>query len=573
MKDRRPMAVFLFFRSFDLYIPKPYKEDLMKKYSYPTNFQFLRTWPDQIITKAPIWCSVDLRDGNQALPRPMSPAQKLEYFQMLCAIGFKEIEVAYPSASAADFAFTRRLIEENIIPADVAIMGLTQCREDLIRKTMLAFRGAREAIVHAYIATSDLHRERVFHLTPDAMIKKAVESTRLIKELAAGMPESKIRYQFSAEEFTDTDIGFALEICSAVFEAWDGPMIFNLPATVERRPPNQFADMLEIFCSRFSHRDQVTISIHCHNDQGMAVAATELGLLAGADRVEGDLFGNGERTGNVSLVTLASNLLARGIDTGLNFSRLEAIRDKVEELTGLPVHCRQPYAGHLVFTAFSGSHQDAIKKTMPKAGCDDEPWEVSYLLVDPKDFGRSYERIIGITSQSGRGGAAWILETEFGLTIPKAMLPSVGEAVKQFAEKTGREISAAEVHQVFRKNFIRLDEPIVLNNYWPRPNQNFPEFIDGELEIIVSGEKLVSSATGKGPIEAFAKALRQIGLGKFSVGDYQSHAIGKGEDACAIAYVPLEIEGNGTVWGAGIDANIEQAAILAIISALNRSLT
>jgi 2-isopropylmalate synthase len=543
------------------------------KYAYPSNFVFPRTWPDCIITQAPIWCSVDLRDGNQALPRPMSPEQKLKYFQMLCAIGFKEIEVAYPSASAADFAFTRRLIEEKLIPADVAIMGLTQCREDLIRKTMLAFQGAREAIVHAYIATSDLHRERVFHLTPGAMIEKAVESTRLIKELAAGMPETEIRYQFSAEEFTDTDIGFALEICSAVFAAWGGPMIFNLPATVERRPPNQFADMLEIFCSHFPHRDQVTISIHCHNDQGMAVAATELGLLAGADRVEGDLFGNGERTGNVSLVTVAGNLLARGIDTGLDFSRLETIRDEVEELTGLPIHCRQPYAGQLVFTAFSGSHQDAIKKTMPKGKLNDQPWQVSYLLADPADFGRSYERIIGITSQSGRGGAAWILETEYGLEIPKTMLPSVGEAVKQYAEKAEKEISAAEVYQVFQDTFIRPNGPIVLNSYRPQTIEHQPGLIEGEAEVNFRGSTMTSTETGNGPVDAFVKALRKIGLGRFSVGDYHSHAIGKGEDARAAAYVPLEIEGNGTVWGAGIDANIEQAAILAIISALNRSLT
>ena len=544
----------------------------MSKYSYPPNFKLARKWQDRIITKAPIWCSVDLRDGNQSLPKPMNPEQKLEYFKMLLGIGFKEIEVAYPAASKADYNFVRKLIDDKLIPDDVAIMGLTQCRQDLIYKTMSAFDDVKNGIIHSYIATSPLHMENVFHLRPEQVIAKAVEATKLIKLLAGDMRDSNIRYEFSAEEFSDTDIGFAVEICAAVYEAWGEKMIINLPATVERRPPNQYADMVEMFCAKFPYRDRTIISVHCHNDQGMAAAATEFGLLAGADRVEGDLFGNGERTGNVSLVTLAGNLHSRSIATGLDLTHLENIRNTVEKLTNLPVHHRAPYAGELVFTAFSGSHQDAINKTMPKIKSNETPWRVSYLTVDPADFGRSYEKIIGITSQSGRGGVAWILENEYGLHIPKAMLSDVGEVIKQYAEKSDHELTAKEVYEIFRENFISICEPIRLLRYLPRPIESIPGAINGELEILYNEEKKSAIAKANGPVEAFVKALRIIGLGDFQIGDYQSHAIAKGENAQAIAYVPLEIMGNGTVWGAAIDANIEQAAILAIISALNRSL-
>lgn len=544
----------------------------MKKYSYPENFQIPRTWPDRQITKAPIWCSVDLRDGNQSLPRPMDSAKKLKYFQMLTAIGFKEIEIAFPSSGKIDFDFTRKLIEENLVPDGVAIMGLTQCREDLIRKTMESFHGAKEAIVHAYLPTSLLHLENVLKISYDEAIKKAVEATKLIKELADGMNGSKIRYQFSLEEFSDTDIDFALKISTAVFEAWGSEMIINLPATVERRPPNQYADMIEIFCSRFPYRDKTIISVHCHNDQGMATAATEFGLLGGANRVEGDLFGNGERTGNTSLVTIAGNLYSRGIETGLDLSNMDLICEIVEELTNLPVYHRQPYAGRFVFTAFSGSHQDAIGKTLKKDGANGQPWKVSYLHVDPHDFWRSYENMIVINSQSGRGGAAWVLETEFGLEIPKAMFPFVGKTVKEYAEGVGREITAQEVYEIFKANFIKIQGPVILKSFSLEP-KNGQSKITGELKVLANGKELSSTGTGNGPVEAFVKALRGIGLGEFSVGDYHSHAIAKGEDAKAIAYVPLEIIGNGTVWGVAIDADIEQAAILAIISGLNQSLT
>jgi 2-isopropylmalate synthase len=545
----------------------------MNKYSYPGNFMIKREWPDRIITKAPIWCSVDLRDGNQALPNPMTPAKKLKFFKMLTQIGFKEIEVAFPSSGKPDFEFTRKLIDENFIPDDVTIMGLTACREELIMKTMEAFRGAKQAIVHSYLATSKLHLEEVLNLTPAQAIKKAVKATGLIKSLAKGMKETKIRYQFSAEEFSDTDPEFALEICTAVWEAWGGEMIINLPATVERRPPDQYADMIEIFCSKFPYRDRTIISLHCHNDQGMAVAATEMGLRAGANRVEGCLFDGGERAGNVSLVTLAGNLHCRGIETGLDLSCLEKIRDQVEKLTGLPVFHRQPYAGNLVVTAFSGSHQDAIWKTLKKDRQNDEPWRVAYLHFDPNDFGRDYDNLININSQSGRGGVGWVLETKCGLTIPKDMLPLAGKPVKKYTEKKLGRISAKEVYRIFCETFIKLDGPIVLIDYRPVPIKGRPGMVNGKLEIKVNGKKKTSSAEGIGPIEAFVKALKKIGLGKFSVNNYHSDAIGKGEKAKAIAYVPLKIKGDGTVWGAAIHPNIEQAAILAIISGLNQSLT
>ncbi|MCD6304281.1 MAG: 2-isopropylmalate synthase, partial [Planctomycetes bacterium] len=394
-----------------------------------------RQWPDRTIDKSPIWCSVDLRDGNQALPNPLSPDKKLEYFQLLCRIGFKHIEVAFPSAGRDDFQFTRRLIEEGHIPDDVYIMALTQCRPHLIDRTFESLEGVPRAILHAYCATSELHMRQVFGLGRAEtleMVRRAVEQ---IRALADAMPESDIRFEFSPEEFTDTDIDFALDVCRAAFEAWgkataEKPMILNLPATVERRPPDQYADMIELFCRRFSPRECVLISLHAHNDQGMAVAATELALRAGGDRVEGTLFGHGERTGNVDLVTLANNLFSRGVDIGLDFSDLNAVAATVERLTGMAIYYRQPYSGQYVFTAFSGSHQDAIRKGMHRL--HEAPamfgvgWKVPYLHVDPADLGRKFERLIRINAQSGKGGAAWVLEQDYGLQLPRAMLPELG---------------------------------------------------------------------------------------------------------------------------------------------------
>ena len=538
-----------------------------------------RQWPAKSINKSPQWCSVDLRDGNQALPDPMDPDQKLEYFKMLCDIGFKHIEVGFPSASHEDFDFFRRLVEEDHIPDDVFIMGLTQCRPHLIERTFEAFKGLKRGIVHAYIAPSDLHMTQVFGLDRKATIEMAVASTQQIRELAAAMPECDIRYEFSPEEFTDTDLGFGLEICEAVFEAWgkatpEKPLIMNLPATVERRPPNHYADMIEWFCRNFSKRDCITVSLHSHNDQGMAVAATELALMAGADRVEGTLFGHGERTGNVDLVTCINNLYSRGIDTGMDFSDLAHVAKTVERLTGMPIYYRQPYAGSYAFTAFSGSHQDAVNKGVHKLAEAPERfgmgWKVPYLHIDPADLGRKFERLIRINSQSGKGGIAWVLEQDFGIEIPKAMQPELGKYVQAYSESVGREISADEVHTVFQDEFVSPEGPYDLVGYWPRPDDNDPTFIHGEVKVRVSGEEKTVEADGNGPISAFVAAIRKVVDVDFIVDDYHEQAVGKGADAQALAYVPLKLADNGVIFGVGADSNINQAAVRAIVAGLNR---
>lgn len=538
-----------------------------------------RQWPSRTITKSPIWCSVDLRDGNQALPNPLNPEQKLKYFQLLCEIGFKHIEVAFPSASEDDFTFTRTLIEENHIPDDVFIMGLCQCRSHLIQRTFEAFRGIPRGIVHLYAATSDLHMGQVFGLTRQETIDMAVRSVKQARELADGMPESDIRLEFSPEEFTDTDLGFALEICQAVVEAWgkaspDKPVILNLPATVERRPPNHYADMVELFIRRFPQRENVLISLHSHNDQGMAVAGTELSLLAGADRVEGALFGHGERTGNVDLVTVACNLYSRGIDTGLDFSNLDKVAEVVQELTNMPIHYRQPYSGEYVFTAFSGSHQDAIRKGISRLdeapGKFDCKWKVPYLHVDPADLGRKYERLIRINSQSGKGGIAWVLEVDYGIEAPKSMHPQIGAAVQAYSDKVGREVSGEEVYKIFQDEFIDPTGPFELVGYWPRPDDTDPTQIHGEVRIKVDGEEKKVVADGNGPISAFVAAMREIAPVSFRVNDYHEQAVGKGADARALAYVPLEFDDGQIVFGVGSDTNIDQAAVRAIVVGLNR---
>lgn len=538
-----------------------------------------RMWPGKIITETPEWCSVDLRDGNQALPNPMNPEQKMEYFNLLCGIGFKTIEIAFPSASQDDFNFTRKLIEEKLIPEDVFIMGLCQCRDHLIEKTFEAYKGIERGIVHLYIATSKLHMQQVFNIDEKATIERAVAAVKQTRELADTMPESDIRLEFSPEEFTDTDIGFAIEICEAVFDAWgkataEKPLIMNLPATVERRSPNHYADMIEYFSTHFSRRDKIKISVHSHNDQGMAVAGTELAVLAGADRVEGTLFGHGERTGNVDLVTFANNLAARGIDTGLDFSKMPEIVETVERLTGMPVYYRQPYSGEYVFTAFSGSHQDAIRKGISRRGEDAAKfgmgWKVPYLHVDPVDLGRSFEGLIRINSQSGKGGVAWVLEQEYGVTVPKAMQPELGKAVQKFSDSIGREVTSKEVWDVFEKEFINPEGKFKLLKYWPRPDNDDPTLIHGELKIVIDGKEQIFEADGNGPVSAFVKCLKTSDVTGFSVDDFEEEAIGHGADAKAMAYVPIKLDNGSTVWGVGTDTNIDQAAIRAIVAGLNR---
>jgi len=538
-----------------------------------------RQWPNRTIEKSPQWCSVDLRDGNQALPCPLNPEQKLKYFDLLCRIGFKNIEVAFPSASKDDFSFTRRLIENDHIPDDVFVMGLTQCRPHLIDKTFEAMAGIPRGIVHAYVATSDLHMEQVFGLDRAGTMKMAVAAAGQIHALADAAPGSDIRFEFSPEEFTDSDLPFVLELCEAVFQTWgkataERPMIFNLPATVERRPPNQYADMIEWFCRHFPWRECILVSLHSHNDQGMAVAATELSLLAGADRVEGTLFGHGERTGNVDLVTVAINLASRGIDTGLDLSKLEEIAATVERLTGMAVYYRQPYAGEYAFTAFSGSHQDAIRKGIHKL--QEAPdrfgarWKVPYLHIDPTDLGRRYERLIRITSQSGKGGIAWVLEQDYGLELPRAMQPEMRDCVQRMTDETGREIASAEVYRAFQDEFVNPRGPYELIGYWPRPDDTDPTQIHGEIRIRIAGDEHKVIADGNGPISAFVHGMLELGAPPFTVDDYHEQAIGKGADAQAVAYVPLKLSDGRVIFGVGIDTNIDQAAVRAIVAGVNR---
>ena len=552
----------------------------ISKYVQPKPFDYPeRQWPSRSVTASPIWVSVDLRDGNQALPNPLNPRQKLEYFQLLCRLGFKTIEVAFPSASQDDFDFTRRLIDEDLIPEDVFIMALTQCREHLIERTFEALAGIRQAIFHAYLATSDLHIRQVFDMSPEQAIQLAVDSVTQVRTGVEGMPDSDIRLEFSPEEFTDSDLGFCLEVCEAVYSTWgratpEKPLILNLPATVERRPPNQYADMVELFCNQFSHPESVIISLHAHNDQGMAVAATELALLAGGQRVEGTLFGHGERTGNVDLVVLANNFHARGIQTGLDFSDLPRIAETVERLTGMPTYYRAPYSGEYVFTAFSGSHQDAIRKGVNRLGEAPDKfgvsWKVPYLHVDPTDLGRKYESLIRINSQSGKGGVVWVLEQEYGLQPPRAMHPEIGMAIQEYADEVRREVSSSEVKMVFEKVFINPSGPYQLNGYWPRPDKQSPDRIHGELHMNIEGVERKVVADGNGPVSAFVCGLAKLGLKGYSVDDYHEQALGKGADATAVAYVPLRFNGNEVLFGVGEGTNIDQAAVRAIVAGLNR---
>jgi len=550
------------------------------KYSRPQPIDLPdRSWPGRTIDTSPMWASVDLRDGNQALPNPLNPQQKLEYFNLLCGVGFKHIEIAFPSASQDDFDFTRRLVEEGHIPPDVYVMVLTQCRSHLIDRSFESIKGISRGIMHLYCATSELHMRQVFGMSHRQTLEMIVRSIAQARDLSTAMGQSDVRLEFSPEEFTDSDLDFVVEVCQAVFQTWgkatpEKPVIFNLPATVERRPPNQYADMIEYFRRRFTPLDKIIVSVHSHNDQGMAVAASELCLLAGAQRVEGTLFGHGERTGNVDIVVMANNLHARGIATGLDFSQLPQIAHQVEQLTGMQVYYRQPYAGQYVFTAFSGSHQDAIRKGMTSRDKSVRDfgvqWKVPYLHIDPADIGRQFERLIRINAQSGKGGVAWVLEQDYGLKLPKAMHAQIGQAVQVYSDRLARELSSAEVHQVFRQEFITPPGPYELVGYWPRPDEHDPTQIHGQLKIRVNQKEQTVTADGNGPVSAFVNAIHKVGCGDFTIEDYEEQALGKGADAVAVAYVPLKFANDLTVYGVGIDTNIDQAAIRAIVAALNR---
>ena len=536
-----------------------------------------RQWPSRTITHAPIWASVDLRDGNQALATPMTVNEKLEMFELLVKIGFKEIEVGFPSASDTEFNFIRRLVDEKRIPADVTLQVLVQAREHLIRRTFESLEGVSKAIVHLYNSTSPVQRRVTFNKTKDEIKAIAVEGTRLVKSLVETIPGTQIRFQYSPESFSDTEVDYALEVCEAVMAEWapseDDKIILNLPATVEVATPNVHADQIEWFCRNLKERNKAYISLHTHNDRGTGVAATELGLLAGADRVEGTLFGNGERTGNLDIVTVALNLYTQGVDSALDLSELEQIRRVYERITRMTVHDRHPYAGDLVFTAFSGSHQDAIKKGMDlrsKEGTEGTRWEVPYLAIDPADIGRDYEAIIRINSQSGKGGVAYILERDFGLDLPKAMHPEVGKVVNDTADKGSRELSPDEVREVFMQAYVNLEAPMELLSI-EREDFSQSGEVKVDAEISMNGKSNKVTGTGNGPISAFVDALEQDGYKDFQLLDYRQHSIGGGSKTKAAAYIQIKNDDGSVSFGCGINANIELAGLHALVSAFNRA--
>lgn len=536
-----------------------------------------RTWPDKVIDRAPIWASVDLRDGNQALATPMNIDEKLEMFQLLIEIGFKEIEVGFPSASDTEFNFIRRLVDEKRIPEDVTLQVLVQAREHLIRRTFESLEGVSKAIVHLYNSTSPLQRRVTFNKTKAQIKAIAVEGTRLVKGLVSTIPDTQVRLEYSPESFSDTEVDYALEVCEAVMDEWqpteDAKIILNLPATVEVSTPNVHADQIEWFCRHLKDRNKAIISLHTHNDRGTGIAATELGLMAGADRVEGTLFGNGERTGNLDIVTVALNQYTQGIDPLLNFNDLSHIRSVYERVTRMTVHDRHPYAGDLVFTAFSGSHQDAIKKGMDlraKDNSDTARFEVPYLLIDPKDIGRDYEAIIRINSQSGKGGVAYILDRDYGLDLPKAMHPEVGMVVNNAADKGSRELSPVEVHEVFQNEYVNVSSPLEIVSI-DREDFSKTGEVGVQAEIRYNGETREVSGQGNGPISAFVDALNQEGWEDFNLVDYRQHSIGGGSKTKAAAYIQICRHDGMPFYGCGIDANIELAGLKALVSAINRA--
>ncbi len=536
---------------------------------FPTIDLADRQWPSRAITRPPIWMSTDLRDGNQALIEPMSPEKKLRFFQMLVKIGIKEIEVGFPSASQTDFDFVRMLVEDNHIPDDVTIIVLTQSRDELIRRTVESAVGARRAIVHVYNSVAPVFRRVVFNMERDEIVQIAVKGTQLIKELVSQHPQTQWGLEYSPESFSTTELDFSKQIVDAVSAVWQptpqNKMIVNLPSTVEAATPNVYADQIEWMCRHLNNRESLTISVHPHNDRGTAVAAAELAVMAGADRVEGCLFGNGERTGNVDLVTLAMNLYTQGVNPGLDFSDIDAVRQLVEECNQLPVHPRHPYAGDLVFTAFSGSHQDAIKKGFAKQQAD-AIWEVPYLPIDPADLGRSYDAVIRVNSQSGKGGMAYLLEQEFGLQLPRRLQIEFSRAVQRVADESGREINAGDLHALFAREYLEQDEPYHYVSH--RMVEDSEHEVQLDVNVARHHAPQTFAGTGNGPIDAFVNAL---GL-DIKLMDYHEHAIGSGADARAACYVELRVGNGPTLFGVGIDSNIVTASFKSVLSAVNRNM-
>ncbi|MBZ4193041.1 MAG: 2-isopropylmalate synthase [Candidatus Contendobacter sp.] len=535
-----------------------------------------RQWPSRVITQAPHWCSVDLRDGNQALIEPMGADRKRRMFEMLVQLGFKTIEVGFPAASQTDFDFVRFLVDQRLIPDQVAIQVLTQARETLIRRSFKALRGVKKAVMHLYNSTSPIQRQVVFGLDKAGIVEIAVGGARLIRAIAAEHPDTDWTFEYSPESFSATELDFALEICEAVIAVWqptpERKVILNLPATVEMATPNVHADQIEWFCRHLSRRDAVLISVHPHNDRGAAVAAAELALLAGADRVEGTLFGNGERTGNVDIVTLALNLFTQGIDPGLDLSDINAVVRCAEYCNQLPVHPRHPYAGELVFTAFSGSHQDAIKKGLA-ANAGSAIWDVPYLPIDPADVGRTYEAVIRVNSQSGKGGIAYLLEKDHGLRLPRRLQIEFSQAVQALADATGKELTSADLWAAFQMDYLQPTEPFRFIEHRTAPDHHAGGTCKLTAMIREQGRERLVSGKGNGPIDAFTDALnRHCGLAVRIV-DYHEHAIGAGADAIAVSYVEIRMNGEpAACFGVGIDSNIVTASLNAVMSAVNRAL-
>jgi len=532
-----------------------------------------RQWPTRTATKAPLWCSVDLRDGNQALAVPMNVSQKLELFETLVQCGFKEIEVGFPSASNTEFAFNRRLIEDGRIPDDVTIQCLVQAREDLIERTVESLIGAKSVIIHLYNSTSPAQRRYVFGLEKPDIVKMAVRGAQWIKDRVARLESggTKVTLQYSPESFSATELEFAKEISEAVMDVWqptpERKMILNLPDTVEVAGPNVYADQIEWMATNIKNRESLIISLHTHNDRGTGTAATEMGLLAGADRVEGTLFGNGERTGNLDIIQVAMNLYMHGIDPGLDFSNMNAIREVYEHCTGMTVPARHPYSGELVFTAFSGSHQDAIKKGLAawEAG---GVWDVPYLTIDPNDLGREYREVIRVNSQSGKGGVAYLLESEFGIELPKDLQREFGPLANNEVDRLGREVTATELKDMFWREYVERTEPYALKHF----------HADGttgtfrcRASLIKAGEEIAITGEGNGPINAFVDALKSIGAPAFEIASFSEHSLSSGSGASAIAYIKTSLASGKAVWGAGVDTNIGLASIKAVLSAVNRA--
>jgi 2-isopropylmalate synthase len=529
-----------------------------------------RTWPDRVITRAPIWMSTDLRDGNQALIEPMSPACKLRFFEMLVEIGLKEIEVAFPSASQTDFDFVRKLIDENRIPEDVTIEVLTQSREDLIRRTIESVRGAKRAIVHLYNPIAPAFRRIVFGMSREQVQEIAESGTRLIKQLTDLRPETEWIFEYSPETFSMAELDFSKKVCDAVSDIWkpspNRKMIINLPSTVECSTPNVYADQIEWMHRHLARRDAIVLSVHPHNDRGTAVASAELAVMAGADRVEGCLFGNGERTGNVDLVTLALNLYSQGVSPGLDFSDIDAVRQCVEECNQLPIHPRHPYVGDLVYTAFSGSHQDAIKKGFAQQ-TPDAKWEVPYLPVDPADFGRNYDAVIRVNSQSGKGGVAYLLEQAFGLSLPRRLQIEFSRVVQARADDSGKELDADELHRLFQCEYLDTLSPYTYVSHRMH-GQPGGESVNIEVDVLHRAGPMTLHGRGDGPIDAF---MRAMGM-EIRLMDHQWHEIGNGARKASVAYIELRLNDGPACFGVGVDEHMMTASFKAMVCALNRCL-